>query len=150
MSSELMTYYQYLYSDSQESDEKNCYNFITNLELPSITKEESKEYDKLITNKGCHAAIFQLFNKSLGLNGFSVEFYKTFWKYFNDLLLESVNFSLVQKRLSNSQYEGLITIILKPDKDNLDACNHRLITLQNCGYKILSKVIDNRLDPLLT
>ena len=32
----------------------------------------------------------------------------------------------------------------------MDACNYRPITSLNCDYKILSKVIKNRLYPLLT
>ena len=48
----------------------------------------------------------------------------------------SKTFSFLQKRLNNSQYEGLITLIPKPDEDNfIDACNYRPITLLNRDYK---------------
>ena len=43
----------------------------------------------------------------------------------------------------------MITQLPKWNKNKLDPCNHRPITLLNCNYKILSKVIDHRLYPLL-
>ena len=59
----------------------------------------------------------------------------------------------MQRKLSNSQNEGLITLISKPDKDNPNACNYKPITVLNCDYKILSKVnvsVIERMYPLLT
>ena len=56
---------------------KKCYNFITKLKLPSITKEESKDYDKPITSKECHTVPFQLSNNKFpGLYRFSIKFCK--------------------------------------------------------------------------
>ena len=51
--------------------------------------------------------------------------------------------------MSDSQYEGVITLLPTPGKDKLSASNYRPITLLNCDCKIISKVITNRIDPFL-
>ena len=82
--------------------------------MPTITEEECKECDKPKTSEECLTALSQLSNnKSPGLDGFSIEFYKTFWEYLIDFFLENIYFSINQKRLCNSQYEGLITLLPK-------------------------------------
>ena len=48
-------------------------------------------------------------------------------------------------QLCNSQYEDVITLLPEPGKNSLNASNYRPITLLNCGNKIFSKVINNRL-----
>ena len=63
--------------------------------------------------------------------------------------MECVDFSKLTNQLSDSQYEGVITLLPKPEKDKLSASNYRPITLLNCDYKIISKVITNRIDPFL-
>ena len=148
---ELANYYENLYFDNEQCDENNCYDFVTELNLPTIIEEECKECDKPITSKECLTALSQLSNnKSPRVDGFLIEFYKTFWKFLDDFFLENIYFSINQKRLCISQYEGLITLLPKLNKNKLDPCNYRPITLLNCDYKILSKVINNRLYPLLT
>ena len=82
---ELANYYENLYFDNEQSDENNCNDFVIELNLPTITDEECKECDKPITNKKCLTALSQLSNdKFPELRGFSIEFYKTFWKYLDD------------------------------------------------------------------
>jgi len=55
-----------------------------------------------------------------------------------------INYSLQSKQLAHiTQYAGVITLIPKKGKDSLLASNYRPITLLNCDYKILSKVINN-------
>ena len=43
----------------------------------------------------------------------------------------------------------MITLLHKLNKNKLDPCNYKLITLLNCNYEI-SKVINNKLYPLST
>ena len=66
------------------------------------------------------------------------------------LFVECLDFSKVTNQLSDSQYEGVITFFPKPEKDKLSASNYRKITLLNCDYKIISKVLTNRIDPFLS
>ena len=51
--------------------------------------------------------------------------------------------------MSDSQYEGVITLLSQLEKDKLSASNYKTITLLNCNYKIISKIIADRIDPFL-
>ena len=47
--------------------------------------------------------------------------------------------------LPNSFYKATITLMLKPDKDNTQKENYRLISLMNTDAKILNKTLVNRI-----
>ena len=117
---------------------------------PTINEAQKLHCDSPITENECLKAICQLANnKSPGPDGFSVEFYKCFWDDLKHPFMECLKYSINKDQLCKSQYEGVITLLPKPGKDLLLACNYRPITLLNCDYKIIAKVINNRLWPLL-
>jgi len=58
-------------------------------------------------------------------------------------------FSIETGKLSETQYQGVITLIPKPEKNLQIASSYRPMTLLNCDYKAISKVINNRLTTLL-
>ena len=58
-------------------------------------------------------------NKSPGNSGFTVEFYKVFWKDIGYFLIRSLNSVFFKGELSITQKQGVITCIPKGDKDKL-------------------------------
>ena len=60
--------------------------------------------------------------------------------------MEYLDFSKHTNQLSDSQDEGVITLLPKPETDNLSASNYRPLTLINCDDKIICKVVTNRID----
>lgn len=87
-------------------------------------------------------------NKSLGSDGFSLGFYKTYWNtYSADITSEIKDF------FANGCLQHQITytnIILIPKKDDPKFFkDHRPISLTNVRYKIIAKLLANKLKPIL-
>lgn len=89
-------------------------------------------------------------NETPGKDGLPVEFYKIFFEDICDLLLASYNFSFNSGTLTVSQRNGVITLIPKKDKDPLYIKNFRPITLLTTDYKLIAKVIGERLKKVLS
>jgi hypothetical protein len=87
-------------------------------------------------------------NKSPGIDGLPVEFYKRFWHVLGDILLDVYKEAHSLGRISGSQFTGLICLIFK-QADRADLRNLRPIFLLTVDYKISSKALVKRLSPLL-
>ena len=126
-------YYSKLYSKidtNNDSAQDLTYN------LPKITVEDNEMLEGPITYEECIAAIksFQN-NKTPGIDG----------KHFVNI----INFSYDIQQLSNSQTLGLISLICKNNDEPEHLKNWRPISFLYCDYKIISKVITNRLSKIL-
>ena len=88
-------------------------------------------------------------NKAPGNDGLTAEFYKQWWHLFGELLVNNLNASYHCGELTNSQKQGIITLILKKGKDKRMVRNYRPITLLNVDLKIGSKAIATRVSKVL-
>lgn len=88
-------------------------------------------------------------NKSPGSDGFTVEFFKFFWKDFKHFICNSLNEAYRVNRLSVTQREGVIVCIPKGDKSRKYLKNWRPICLLNVLYKLCSGCIANRIKKIL-
>ena len=84
-----------------------------------------------------------------GTDGYTAEFYKFFWRDLGDIVLDSLNNALTIVHLSHTQKQGMITLILKPNKAREDLKNWRPITLLNVEYKLILGVLAHRIKQLL-
>ena len=120
-------------------------------ETPKLTDQEKETCEGLITKAECLAALKAMKNnKSPGTDGFGIEFYKFFWSDISSHLLSSINQAFHAGEVSIDQKRGIITLIPKKDKDRIYLKNWRPIALLNSDYKILAKVLANRLKNVIT
>ena len=87
--------------------------------------------------------------KSPGTDGFTVDFFKFFWKQLGGLVVRSLNKGFENKQMSITQREGIIICIPKGDKPREYIKNWRPISLLNVTYKIGSTCIANRIKRVL-
>ena len=120
------------------NNDNQYYNF--------LDQEDTNECEGKITKSDCFEALKQMKNnKSPGSDGFTVEFYKFFWKDIGDFLVRSINYAFESGKLSIMQRQGIIISIPKQNKDRNFMKNWRPISLLNVDYKIASTVIACRI-----
>lgn len=137
-------YYKNLFS-KEEISIKN-----KNIALEALSQRLSAEdrlwCDSPLTLSEVESAIDGLNNnKSPGTDGLTGEFYKAFKNELAPVLLRVLNEMQATKSTPKSFTLGVVTLVYKckGQSDNLD--NYRPISLLNTDYKILAKILANRL-----
>ena len=87
--------------------------------------------------------------QSQGSDGFTCEFYKFFWDYVKQNVVESINYGFEKRQLSICQRRGIITLAPKKDKPTNLLGNLRPISFLTTDYKIATKAIAKRLEAVL-
>ena len=82
--------------------------------------------------------------KTLGSDGFPMEFYQTLWQTLGTDLVRVLNAAFEAGQLSTSQRRGLIIVLYKKN-DKLDTKNWRPISLLNVDYKTATRAVSGRL-----
>ena len=149
--SEIQMYYSNLYNSQTTDGQESFEIFTENMEIPKLDDVERDALDGPLTYEECKKSLDTLENgKSPGEDGFTVEFYKHFFDLVGPDLLASLNGAYELGRLSVSQRRGIITLLPKDDAELLLLQNWRPITLLNVDYKIASKAIARRIEPMLS
>ena len=84
-------------------------------------------------------------DKYPGDDGFTKEFYETFFELLWRNLLDSFNEAFQTGKLSIFQRRGIISLIPKDENNLMVLSNWRPITLLNVDYKILARAIAKRI-----
>ena len=130
--------------------EKSFNNFTEDLELSKLTNEEQEllEHDLSVEEIKNVLHSFEQ-NKTPWEDGFTKEFYETFFDLLQRDLLNSYNDAFQNGSLSVSHRRGVISLNPKADSDLSELSGWRPITLRNVDYKILAKTIAKRIEPFL-
>ena len=117
--------------------------------MPSLTKDECNNLLKPVTMEEVTKAVMGMHSfKAPGPNGFHVFFFKHFWLVVREDVLLWVKTTFSSGFFDPSLVETLLVLIPKMDQPN-HLKNFRPISLCNVIYKIMTKVIVNRIQPLL-
>lgn len=150
LKNEVFKFYEKLYSTREHEIKPVNLNNILTENTPKLSDEEAESLEGEINLKEAGEALNKMQNnKSPGSSGFSVEFFKFFWRDLGSFLVKSINFGFNKKELSNTQKEGVITCIPKQHKCKSYIKNWRPISLLNVSYKIASGCIANRIKSIL-
>jgi len=114
-----------------------------------VTIEDNELLTQMATNEEIKNALFGIgCNKSPGPDGMSAIFYQKYWHIVGPLITKAVKSFFHSGKILKQINHTFITLI--PKCDNPSNTNHyRPISLCSTIYKIISKIITNRLKPLL-
>jgi hypothetical protein len=115
-----------------------------------VTEEDNVLLDKPVTKQEIWE-ILSLFakDKSLGPDGWTVEFFTLFFDLVGDDLLDLVEDSRIRGKIQRSLNSTFLVLIPKENSPR-NFGDFRPIALCNLCYKIISKVIANRIKPILS
>lgn len=113
--------------------------------LPQLGSAEREALDATITLQELTTAVMQMASgKSSGLDGLPAEFFKHFWNFLGHDLLDVFNESFNNGTLPASCRRAVVSLLPKKGDQTL-LKNWRPVALLCTDYKILSKVLANRL-----
>lgn len=153
---EFYTYYSNLYNiktnqgkKEKEKEREGIKKYIEETTLPMFPKETAEDLEKEISIEEIQQAIEPVPGKSPGPDGYTARFYKTFQDIITPILKETYNsISSIQSFVPQST-EAHIILIPKSEKDHTLCKNYRRISKTNIDIRLYSKIILNRLIPIL-
>ena len=144
---EQVNFYQTLFT-SNGYDNIEAEYFLQNIER-KLSEQEKLHCDRDITEDEIFKVITQLkLNKSPGDDGIVSEFYVTYWSLIKHEFTKVIKHILDINTLTPSQNRAMLTLLYKKGERE-DIANWRPISLLNVDYKIITKLLSERLKPLL-
>ena len=147
---EIKMFYSNLYKRTSLKTEEECLQYLLKLSTPKLSEDEKSLCEGKLTLNECWNAPGSMKNgKSPGNDGFTKEFYVTFFDELGPLFLKTCNCSFEKGELSASQKRAVITLIQKKDRDVTLIKNWRPISLINVDIKITSKALAARMKTVI-
>ncbi len=140
-------FYEELYK-SEGIDDECSQELLSNVQS-KLSEIDQNMCDADFTLEECTNVVQHLkCGKSPGMDGITNAFYKEFWSLIGNDFMEVISEIVLKNELCSSQYTGLIRLLYKSGERE-DIGNWRPITLLNSDYKILEKVLANRMQKVL-
>lgn len=146
---EFKKYYETLYK-TEQSTETEIKDFLNKLAIPKLTVTDRNLLDEAISEEEVHRAIKSLQNnRAPGPDGYPIEYFKTFSEKILTPLTNMIREAFQKETLPKTLELATITLLPKPGKDPQKCSNYRPLSLLNSDYKILSKIIAQRLEKVV-
>ena len=135
---------------NQFKKEETCFpKHFKHLILPCIIEEENESLQSIHSSEEIKAVLFQMQDlKAPSPDGFPTLFYKQLWPMVGNDVVKAVTSFLILSSMPKKVNNSLIVLI--PKISNPTTVNHfKLIRLCNVVYKIILKLLVEKLRPLL-
>ena len=124
-------------------------DYLKNLQIPQISQEDKQWLSQEITMQEVKMALFSMkFDKVTGSQGLPPEWYVKFWDEINGILFQTIK-DAAKQGFSKTSSRGIISLMEKPNKDRLRIEQWCPLSLLNTDFKILSKILANRMGKIL-
>ena len=146
---ELKRFYMKLYKSNHNAS-SSFHNPFLQGNFKTLSEDEKEICEGSIMENEIKVVLKNMANgKSPGSDGYPAEFYKFFWLDLGEYLLKSLNEAFEVGELSQTQKQGIISLIPKGDKPREFIKHWRPISLINVDCKLLSGVLAHRLKQIL-
>lgn len=153
---EQKSFYESLYrlrELSEEGETNYTFDYLQKIHPDYITKVKEIDRNHLeqkVTIHEIYDAIMTLkSNKTPGSDGYTPEFYRFFWSDIKFIMDGWLQEAIKNEKLHNSARHSVILLLDKPERDLLSLENWRPLSMLTTDYKILAKIIANRLNSVL-
>ena len=143
------TFYQKLYQSQHHMQAPEIQDQLKEITLPSLTESQKADLNKPFLRAEIEQAIFQIGAlKAPGPDGIPAGFYQLYWSIVQNDVISTIqaffHLGYLLKSL-NHTFLSLIPKVACPEEFS----QFRPISLCNVAYKIISKVLVNRLKPIM-
>ncbi|KAL3697473.1 hypothetical protein R1sor_011549 [Riccia sorocarpa] len=147
---EIQAFYQLLFSAEGESEERElaCQE-VLHLLTPKVSPGDSDKILVVPDKEEIEKVVFAMkSNKAPGLDGLTIEILQVCWPFVGDDCIRMIHTIWAKKRILKSDCQAVIKLIPKPGDMKL-LSNWRRNSLMSLTYKIVAKVLANRLRSLM-
>jgi hypothetical protein len=143
-----VSHFRHLYNKENDDNEEGSKDFLKN--IPTlVTKEDNTTLLSPTNEEEIRKIIWSMApNKAPGPDGFTIHFYRICWNIIKSDLMRMIKGFLQKAKLGGGTNSTFLALIPK-DTNPASFDRFRPISLCNASYKIIAKLLANRIKPLL-
>jgi hypothetical protein len=144
----VVSHFHHLYSKENDDNEEGNKEFLKN--IPAlVTKEDNTTLLRPTNEEEINKIIWSMDpDKAPGPDGFTIHFYRICWNIIKPDLIRMIKGFLQKAKLGGSTNSTFLALIPK-ETNPASFDRFRPISLCNASYKIIAKLLANRIKPLL-